>query len=142
MPPACIPAAGPGCGPTRCRRSSNAGSGCSPAARRPATARPARPAPAAEPCPFVYVYAPGNYIIEIASGAEVILDPGVQDFDLFCSPGEARTAVNEAVRIGVLPDGDWRIFRLDGTMEDLGQRQHNNQYMLNRMAQVVDWVTE
>lgn len=100
------------------------------------------PAPAAEPCPFVYVYAPGNYIIEIASGAEVILDPGVQDFDLFCSPGEARTAVNEAVRIGVLPDGDWRIFRLDGTMEDLGQRQHNNQYMLNRMAQVVDWVTE
>ena len=95
----------------------------------------------AEPCPYVYVYAPGNYIIDIASGAYVVLDPGATEFDLFCSPGDARTAVNEAVRIGVLPEGDWRIYRLDGTLEDLGQKQHNN-YILSRMAQVVDWVAE
>ena len=74
------------------------------------------PLPPVEPCPFVYVYAPGNYIVDIASGSQVILDPGVQEFDLFCSPGEARAAVNEAVRLGILTEGDWRIYRLDGSM--------------------------
>ena len=47
----------------------------------------ATPLPPVEPCPFVYIYAPGNYIVDIASGSQVILDPGVQEFDLFCSPG-------------------------------------------------------
>ena len=44
----------------------------------------AAPAPV-DPCPLVYTYAPGNYIVDIASGAEVLLDPGVQEFDLFCA---------------------------------------------------------
>ena len=102
------------------------------------------PAPAAhvEPCPFVYTYAPGNYIVDIASGSEVILDPGVQEFDLFCSPGEARAAVNEAVHLGVLPQGDWRIFRLEGTLDDLAFKSQQKRSTLKRMAEVVDWVTE
>ena len=102
----------------------------------------AAPASPVEPCPFVYTYAPGNYIVDIASGSEVILDPGVQEFDLFCSPGQARDAINESVRLGVLPEGDWRIYRLEGTMEEIGQRQHNNQHSLARMTQIVDWVAE
>ena len=101
----------------------------------------AAPAPV-DPCPLVYTYAPGNYIVDIASGAEVLLDPGVQEFDLFCSPGEARAAVNEAVHLGVLPQGDWRIYRLDGSMEEIGQRQRANQHTLSRMTQIVDWVAE
>ena len=101
----------------------------------------AAPAPV-DPCPLVYTYAPGNYIVDIASGSEVILDPGVQEFDLFCSPGEARAAVNEAVHLGVLPQGDWRIYRLDGSMEEIGQRQRANQHTLSRMTQIVDWVAE
>jgi len=101
------------------------------------------PAAPVEPCPFVYAYAPGNYIVDIASGSEVILDPGVQEFDLFCSPGQARAAVNEAVRLGVLPEGDWRIYRLEGSMEEIGQRQqHSNTHTLARMTQIVDWVAE
>lgn len=100
------------------------------------------PLPPVEPCPFVYVYAPGNYIVDIASGSQVILDPGVQEFDLFCSPGEARAAVNEAVRLGILTEGDWRIYRLEGSMEEIGQRQRNNQHTLTRMTQIVDWVAE
>ena len=106
------------------------------------TAQNAAPAAPVEPCPFVYTYAPGNYIVDIASGSEVILDPGVQEFDLFCSPGDARAAVNEAVRLGVLTEGDWRIYRVEGSMEEIGQRQHNNQHTLARMTQIVDWVAE
>lgn len=103
---------------------------------------PGAPDPPAEPCPFVYVYAPGNYIIDIASGAEVVLDPGVRDFELFCSPGEARTAITAAVDKGTLPEGDWRIYRLDGSLDDLAHKLPHRRYQLNRMAQVVDWVTE
>lgn len=98
--------------------------------------------PPPEPCPFVYVYAPGNYIVDIAGGDQVILDPGVQEFELFCSPGEARAAVTEAVRQGAAPEGDWRIYRLAGDMEDLAQPLPQRRYVLRRMAQIVDWVTE
>ena len=95
-----------------------------------------------EPCPFVYVFAPGNYIVDIASGAQVVLDPGVQEFELFCTPAEARAAVNEALRQGILNEGDWRIYRVEGSMEEIGQRQSNNQHTLARMTQIVDWVAE
>ena len=100
------------------------------------------PLPPVEPCPFVYVYAPGNYIVDIASGAEVLLDPGVQEFDLFCTPAEARAAVNEALRQGILNDGDWRIYRVEGCMEEIGQRLGKSQHTLARMTQIVDWVAE
>ena len=105
-------------------------------------AQDAAPAAPVEPCPFVYTYAPGNYIVDIASGSEVILDPGVQEFDLFCSPGDARAAVNEALRQGILTEGDWRVYRVEGTMEEIGQRQPNNKHTLARMTQIVDWVAE
>ena len=105
-------------------------------------AQDSTPAAPVDPCPFVYTYAPGNYIIDIASGSEVILDPGVQEFDLFCSPGEARAAVNEALRLGVLTEGDWRIYRVDGSMEEIGVRLRKNQHTLARMTQIVDWVAE
>ena len=112
------------------------------ACKKPATVAENEPLPPAEPCPFVYVVAPGNYIVDIASGSEVVLDPGVSEFELFCSPGAARAAVDYAVARGSLPEGDWRIYRLDGSMEEIGQRQRNNQHTLTRMTQIVDWVAE
>ena len=101
----------------------------------------AAPAPV-DPCPLVYTYAPGNYIVDIASGAEVLLDPGVQEFDLFCTPAEARAAVNEALRQGILNEGDWRIYRVEGSMEEIGQRLGKSQHTLARMTQIMDWVAE
>ena len=88
-----------------------------------------------EPCPFVYVFAPGNYIIDIASGSQVVLDPGVQEFELFCSPGAARSAITQGMEKGALPEGDWRIYRLDGTLDDLAQKSPHRRYTLKRMAQ-------
>lgn len=96
----------------------------------------------AEPCPYVYVFAPGNYIVDIASGSEVVLDPAAQEFELFCSPGAARAAVGYAVARGSLPEGDWRIYRLDGSLDDLALKSPQQRYTLKRMAEVVDWVTE
>ena len=100
------------------------------------------PAPQPTPCPFVYVYAPGNYIIDIAGGAEVVLDPMAQDFSLFCAPADARAALNAEIAAGRLPEGDWRIYRVEGQFDDLAQKSGPNQHMLKRMAPIVDWVTE
>lgn len=100
------------------------------------------PAPQPAPCPFVYVYAPGNYIIDIAGGADVVLDPMAQDFSLFCAPADARAALNAEIAAGRLPEGDWRIYRVEGQFDDLAQKSGPNQYTLKRMAPIVDWVTE
>ena len=99
-------------------------------------------APQPAPCPFVYVYAPGNYIINIAGGADVVLDPMAQDFPLFCAPTDARAALNAETAAGRLPAGDWCIYRVEGQFDDLAQKSGPNQYSLKRMAPIVDWVTE
>ena len=99
-------------------------------------------APQPAPCPSVYVYAPGNYIVDIAGGADVVLDPSAQDFPLFCAPDEAREALDNAVSAGGLPAGDWRIYRVEGQFDDLAQKSASGQYTLKRMAPIVDWVTE
>ena len=100
------------------------------------------PMPDAASCPFVYAFAPGNYIIDVASGAEVILDPAAQEFPLFCRPPEARAFITEEVTAGRLAEGDWRVYRLDGQFEELAQKSDDGRYTLKRMASVVDWVTE
>ncbi|MDR2055719.1 MAG: SON protein [Desulfovibrio sp.] len=93
-------------------------------------------------CPVLYAFAPGNYIMDIAAGAEVVLDPGVQEFPLFCSPQTARAHVNREMEAGSLAAGDWRIYRLEGNFEDLAQEADNGRYTLKRLASAVDWVTE
>ncbi|MDR1777350.1 MAG: SON protein [Desulfovibrio sp.] len=102
------------------------------------------PLPAQETphCQDVYVFAPGNYIVDIASGAEVVLDPGVQEFPLFCSPREARKYVDREMAAGRVPEGDWRVYRLDGTFDDLAQMGDNGSYSLSRLALAVDWVSD
>ena len=93
-------------------------------------------------CQSVYVYAPGNFIIDIAGGSTVVLDPAVHDFPLFCTPGEARTALDNEIALGRLQGGDWRIYLVEGTFQDLAYPLEEGGYGLKRMAPIVDWVTE
>jgi hypothetical protein len=91
-------------------------------------------------CPTVYVYAPGNYIIDVAGGAEVILDPLVRDFPLFCSSAEAALDLSRQLTDDALPDGDWRIYTIEGEIADIGQRSEDGRLLLNRMTAITDWV--
>lgn len=100
------------------------------------------PSPGPADCPVLYVFAPGNYIMDIAGGAEVVLDPGVQEFPVFCSPQAARAHVDREVKAGSLPAGDWRIYRLEGNFEDLVRKADDGRHTLRRLASAVDWVTE
>lgn len=92
------------------------------------------------PCEVAYTFAPGNYIIDLASGSEVVLDPLMHDFPLFCTPAEAQNALELALANRQLPDGDWRIYRLGGDFEDLAASSGRG-YMLKRMAPLADWVS-
>ena len=43
---------------------------------------------------------------------------------------------------GSLPAGDWRIYRLNGTLQEIGQQPEPGHYSLARMARLVDWVSK
>lgn len=95
-----------------------------------------------ENCEKTYTFAPGNYIIEIAGDSEVVLDPLVHDFHLFCSADQARDYVLEEISSHRLPRGDWRVYVVGGDFNELAQPAGNNTFVLKRMAPLVDWVSE
>lgn len=95
-----------------------------------------------EPCNSVYTYAPGNFIVDVSAGSEVALDPVVQEFPIFCSPAAARQGLNKAVSDGKIPGGDWKIYRLQGTYNEIGKAVGPGRYILGRPTLMADWVKE
>ncbi len=88
-----------------------------------------------EDCAGAFVILPGNFIIDLAAGATVLVDPSVQDFALFCTPAQAQEALAH-----VQPPGDWRVYELAGDPAELAKPQANGPYLLSRPAQVKDWL--
>lgn len=86
-------------------------------------------------CHEAYVILPANYIIDITAGSRVYVNPSVQEFALFCTPQAAREAYQAAN-----PEGDWRIYRLEGEFADLAKPHGKHEYALAESAAVVDWV--
>lgn len=92
-------------------------------------------------CEDIYVYAPALYIIHIASGQMVALDPTANDFPLFCEPDAAKAAVKAQLESGALPaDIDWKVYRVYGSWQDLASPREDGTYLLNKPAQLIDWV--
>lgn len=99
-------------------------------------ARPA-PIPKAPPedCRTLYVILPGNFIVDLAAGAHVALNPSVDEFVLFCSPASAAKALHAAA----LP-GDWRVYRMKGNFEEIAEMAENGQPRLAVSAEADDWL--
>lgn len=95
---------------------------------------------ASGPCDATYAYAPGAYIINIVSGDAVILDPLRNDFYVFCTPEAAKKHVEKRVANRELPPGDWKVYRVYGTWNDLATEIGPNSYLLNIPAPIIDWV--
>lgn len=91
-------------------------------------------------CETAYAYAPGGYIINIVSGDAVILDPTSNDFYLFCTPNEARKHLAKRIEERALPAGDWRIYKVYGTWNELVTEISPGTFLLNVPAPLVDWV--
>ena len=96
-----------------------------------------------EDCAALYVVAPGNFIVDLAGGAAVLLEPSVREFPLFCSPATAKAALEAGQDAGRLPQGDWRVYRLEGSFAELVQPAEPggpSPYALARRARLADWV--
>lgn len=93
------------------------------------------------PCLEAWTYAPGNFVLDVAGGADVFLVPEVQDFPLFCSASQARTALHNGIAQGDLPDADggWAIYKVEGVFHDIARAVGYDNYVLKRQARLADW---
>lgn len=86
-------------------------------------------------CDHFYVILPGNYIVDLAAGAKVILDPASEEFALFCTAAQAQKALTT-----VNPNGDWRIYKMNGSFGEIARETPDGAYVLSAPAEVNDWV--
>ena len=93
------------------------------------------------PCLEAWTYAPGNFVLDVAEGADVFLVPEVQDFPLFCSAAQARSALHKGIANGDLPEanGGWAIYRVEGVFHDIARPVGCENYVLKRQARLADW---
>lgn len=85
----------------------------------------------------LYVILPDNYIIDLAAGSQVTIDPAVQEFALFSSPRKAADALAEAAP--GLP-GAWAVFEVNGNPAEIARPRGAGEYVLTRPVQVLDWI--
>ena len=92
-------------------------------------------------CVSAWTYAPGNFVLDVAEGADVFLMPDVQDFPLFCTPAKAREGLNSRIAKKELPEanGGWAIFRVEGEFHDIAKPVGLGNYILSRQSRLVDW---
>lgn len=93
-------------------------------------------------CEDVYVYAPAVYVIPIASGQMVALDPLANDFPIFCTPAAAQAALAQEIAAKKLPGAldEWKVYRVYGSWEDLSTPRSAGGYLLSKPAELIDWV--
>lgn len=92
-------------------------------------------------CPGAHIILPANFIIDLAAGSEIFVDPAIQEFALFCQPDQAREALREQLKAGNLPAGsDWRVYRLRGNFRDLAVPCHGDNFCLGSVTQVEEWL--
>lgn len=92
-------------------------------------------------CPSPLVVLPDNYIVELAAGEIVELNPSRQQFALFCTVDEAREAMESDLEAGRIEGkGRWRIYSLNGDYEQLARPCGEGQACLGSPATLLEWV--
>ncbi len=111
------------------------------AGKEPEPAPAPAPIDASRACPRLHVYAPGWLIVNLSAGAEVFLEPQLQDFPVFCSPEEARADLVLRVSSGRLPRGDWQVYALEGKPSELAKPAGSG-WQLSGRAKIAEWCPE
>lgn len=92
-------------------------------------------------CPKLFVILPGNYIIDVAAGSEVILNPDFHEFAAFCDAKNAFDALELAKKENRLPAGeDWRVYTLAGNGAELVKQCNGDNLCLGQQATVEGWL--
>lgn len=93
-------------------------------------------------CPHPLVALPDNFIIDLAAGSVVTLNPARRRFALFCSAKEAREALAADLAANRIEGEEdrWRVYSLKGTYEELARPCGNGQFCLGEPAELLEWV--
>lgn len=97
--------------------------------------------PTAATCPTLYVLAPGNYIVDLAADANVVLDPAWHEFMLYCDKSKARRDLEGLMDRSGLQADQWRIYTLEGLPEDIATIE-NGRLLLAKPARLSGWLGE
>lgn len=92
-------------------------------------------------CPHALVVLPDNYVIDLAAGATVELNPAYQQFALFCSKKDAEEALAADIAAGrFATKSQWRVYRVQGDFAQLARPCGSGQFCLGVPAVLEDWV--
>ena len=89
-------------------------------------------------CATVWIYAPDSLILELSSGNQVLIDPAVHDFPIFCSKEEAKNALDKLIQDKKYPAKGWAYYKLAGQWTNLAKVQ-GEQILLKDVTSLVDW---
>lgn len=97
----------------------------------------ARQEPQPVACGQMYVILPDNFVIDLAAGSTVVLDPAMQEFAVFCGREKALEALG---RLAPGLPGNWRVYTLKGEFAEIAKPVGREEFALARPAEVADWV--
>ncbi len=95
-----------------------------------------------EDCEEVYTFAPANFVIHMASGEQIMLDPMSGDYPVYCDAKSAKQGLRQAIEDKMVEDGDWKIYRMEGEWQALATEAQPGFYLLKTKAQLIDWVND
>lgn len=90
-------------------------------------------------CASLYVLLPGNYIIDLAAGAEVFLNPHRQEFKVFCKIADARKALAQMQKTMNFAK-DWKIYILEESGANNAGACYKDELCLKTETRVTGWL--
>jgi len=94
-----------------------------------------------EKCPGVYLFAPSRYVVRLAAKEQIVIDPAHHHpIPVYCTPAQARRALEEARSSGKVPAAmELQIYLLKGKWRDMA-RKDGDTYFLRKAAILLDAV--
>ena len=83
----------------------------------------------------IYVILPGNFIIDLASGSRVELNPAFHTFIVFRTAAEARKELEDNFKDGF----GWKIYELEGKYNEITSLC-GDRHCLAESAKIIRWV--
>ena len=95
---------------------------------------------AMETCPGIYMFAPSRYSISLVTQDQIVIDPARRPFLVYCTPEQARKALEKAQADGKVPASmELRVYQLEGDWRDM-VRKDGDKYFLNKAALLLETV--
>ncbi|MCL2123433.1 MAG: hypothetical protein FWH34_05020 [Desulfovibrionaceae bacterium] len=95
---------------------------------------------ATESCPGIYMFASSRYSISLVAQGQIVIDPAHNPVPVYCTPKQARKALEEAQGSGRVPASmELLVYLLEGEWRDMVRKDGDN-YFLNKATPLLETV--